>query len=89
MFDFISQRKHQAMYIKYTAEKKDSKKPQMSKQRSTKRSIDQDELDQIVIKYIINGIQPLRSVEDESFKEYTYSKYKQICALNDISFVWI
>lgn len=57
----------------------DSKKNKPSKPKSVKRHIDQDEFDKIVIKYIINGIQPLRSVEDASFKEYTYGKCRIFC----------
>lgn len=47
--------------------------------RGNKCVIDQSQLDKIVTKFIINGIQPLRSVEDESFREYTFSKY--LCAI--------
>lgn len=56
----------------YCVQKNQGKQQKQSKQLSqipNKCGIGQDCFDQMVIKYIINGIQPLRSVEDASFKE--------------------
>lgn len=66
------QRKHQSEHKMYLAQKDEIKHQRNSKSATHtpgKRGIEQDLFDKMVIKYIIDGIQPLRSVEDDSFKQ--------------------
>lgn len=41
------------------------------KKSASKSELNQEKLDEIVMKFIIKGIHPLRTVEDESFNEFT------------------
>lgn len=62
----------------YTKQKNAGKHQKQKKQlmhTSITNGISQDCFDQMVIKYIINGLQPLRTVEDESFKEFVLGKF--------------
>lgn len=59
------------MYLK---QKNVGKHHKQLTQTSVKCGIDQDCFDKMVIRYIVNGIQPLRTVEDDSFKELVLGK---------------
>lgn len=54
---------------------KHQQKPKSATQTSNKIGMPQDRFDKMVTKYIINGIQPLRAVEDDSFKELMFGNY--------------
>lgn len=80
--EFNFQRKHTAAYEMYLSQKdatKNKKKSEIRKQTSSKHGMSQDCFDKMVIRYIIDGIQPLRTVEDGSFKELVFGKYICIC----------
>lgn len=58
----------------YLTQKNVGKHHKQLTQTSVKCGIDQDCFDKMVIRYIVNGIQPLRTVEDDSFKELVLGK---------------
>lgn len=76
------QRKHSLDYDKYIAQKQDNalKKPTKYVRKS---EMDQQKFDDVVMRFIIKGLQPLRIVEDESFIAYTNGKCEMI-RLNEI-----
>lgn len=75
---FNFQRKHKPAYEMYLAQKVEIKRKRNSKRAQTtfvRHGIDQDRFDKMIVKYVINGLQPLRSVEDESFQQLIFGKY--------------
>lgn len=63
------------MYLTQKDENKNRKKSGHTTQnKGNKHGIEQDCFDRMVVKFIINGIQPLRTVEDESFKDFVLGK---------------
>lgn len=63
------------MYLAQKDEMKQKRNSKCVSQELVKHGMDQDRFDKMIVKYIINGLQPLRSVEDESFKQLIFGKY--------------
>lgn len=63
------------MYLAQKDEMKQKRNAKFVSQELVKHGMDQSRFDKMIVKYIINGLQPLRSVEDESFKQLIFGKY--------------
>lgn len=63
------------MYLAQKDEVKQKRNSKLVTQALVKRGIDQQRFDKMIVQYIINGLQPLGSVEDESFKQLIFGKY--------------
>lgn len=72
------------MYLAQKDEIKDKRNPKLATTTFVKHGIAQDRFDKMIVKFIINGLQPLRSVEDESFKQLIFGKTILIYAI-----VWL